>query len=573
MLSLRIFHCLCCTRDSLTRSFILDEDILNSAITGSTADAETWALVQGWLDACTEGHRTCSSHAAKGFAPTRLLELDGVGWEQTFRLVDSAQLTSPMEPYVTLSHCWGPGPVEEKLRLVHATEDMLRNGMPASRLPRLFRDALEIADRLGVRYIWIDRLCIIQDSAEDWATEAATMQTVYQNGFLNIAALGAKSDKDGCFFDRDPLVVAPTIINISPPGHEPLLFRFELEEDDGWRSTFEGEPLVSRAWVLQERVLAARTLYFGSKQVFWECHEANRCETDPARNLIKPAAPSIPHPPRCSDGKPVQSSWKMLIDPGRSSIGSWRSIVQSYSHCGLTFANDKLVAISGLAKDMSKKMKRQGLKSQPNAYLAGLWKDEMPASLLWHMESPAHRRPEYCAPSWSWASLDGIMGYGRGPHRDFFHANIVGARTVLRGEDAMGEVIGGSIVLSGPLCVLADGRAVRHFDDDREHHLFRTLNHPDTGLRLNVNYTRIRVDFDAREDHQEVVLLVICSDPNEQWGYLRAIGLALAPVQGIPSRFRRVGFVEFKVQAEEDEVIDCEKDLVNRIPNKSVEIV
>lgn len=236
---------------------MIADDFLNAAITHSTSDAVTWSLVQEWLGECIKTHRSCSSQAIEDFTPTRLLELDTSGPEQVFRLIDGSSI-GLTEPYMTLSHCWGSGSAKKKLRLLTTNDCILRNGLPVSSLPRLFRDAFEIVERLGGRYIWIDRLCIIQDSTEDWESEAATMQTVYQNGFLNIAALGARDDQDGCFFERDPRLVAPTIIDLSPPNtgpsssllspstSPPLLYRFEAE-DESWRSAFAGEPLLGRA--------------------------------------------------------------------------------------------------------------------------------------------------------------------------------------------------------------------------------------------------------------------------------------------------------------------------------------
>ena len=522
------------------------------------------------------GHRSCAGHAVEGFMPTRLLELTKFAYrgEQRFRLVNSAALRPGM-PYVTLSHCWGKGPPEKKLRLIKSTERLLRNGLPVSRLPRLFRDAVEIAGRLGVHYLWIDRLCIVQDSDEDWHSEAATMQTVYRNGFLNIAALGASDDRDGCFFERDPRWVAPTVLNLGPPSSEaaPLLYRFEAEDKNGWRPTFEGEPLLSRAWVLQERVLSARTLYFGRWQVFWECHEANRCETDPRRNLLQPSAARIPRTPQLPGVKPVkeQSSWKVLIETRGDHSGTWRTIVQSYSNCSLTFPSDKLIALSGLARDMSIMRKREGVSLQDNTYLAGDWRGNMPECLVWKMLTPGRRPMTYRAPSWSWASVDGFVVH-RGMHHDgACLVDVLDAQTVPQGKDAMAGVVDGSIDLCGPLCVLADIKAVKRFPQDREYHLFRTFHDPDTRSRLNIS-SIARVDFDTTECYDEVTIVMFSCHSNIEWDHAETRGLALVPVHGNTSHFRRVGLFSFTLENLE-EVIDRGKGFLDKVPVKTIKII
>lgn len=550
-----------------------DDDDLNPAITSSTADPQTWSLVQTWLGMCTEMHQ-CSRHAAEGFVPTRLLELDYAGREKSFRLVDSADLDAAA-PYVSLSHCWGTGPVEKKLRLLGSTEDLLRRGLPLSRLPRLFRDAVEIAERLRIRYIWIDRLCIIQDSGEDWEAEAATMQMVYQNGFLNIAALGARDDQEGCFFDREPLLVAPTLINLSPPGYPPLPYRFS-EEDEGWKSTFEGD-LITRAWVLQERVLAPRTLYFGRKQVFWECGEANHCETVPRNNLVTPAAPQLPKAPPTAGEAPVRRSWKALIDPAGRSYGDWTSIVRAYSQCRLTFAADKLVALSGLAKDMcaanSRKISGHG------AYVAGHWRDTMPQNLIWSTSSWGHRPAPYRAPSWSWASVDGDVSFPQFYRQSTLLAKLIGVKTVPRGKDSTGELVGGSIILSAPLFIAKGIELSKLLSAQREQYKFGNFVHPETGEILDINAPKRIIFFDTPGKYQEVTVITIWSllhegYPGRPWSYLDVCGLAVVPVDEHHTRFRRVGYVDFQIrERESDKNIDLQEEIAANIPTKIVEII
>ena len=100
--------------------------------------------------------------------------------------------------YLALSHCWG------KTQPVTLTEVRLRNSpvaFPLRTLPQTLRDALVVASHLGLRYIWIDALCIVQDSYEgwDWKKESAKMDQIYGNATLTIAAASATSTIEGIF--------------------------------------------------------------------------------------------------------------------------------------------------------------------------------------------------------------------------------------------------------------------------------------------------------------------------------------------------------------------------------------
>lgn len=67
-----------------------------------------------------------------------------------------------------------------------------------SDLPPLFQDAIIITRQLGLRYLWIDSLCIIQDSLRDWETEAAKMASIYQNSYVTISATDASNGSAKC---------------------------------------------------------------------------------------------------------------------------------------------------------------------------------------------------------------------------------------------------------------------------------------------------------------------------------------------------------------------------------------
>lgn len=109
-------------------------------------------------------------------------------------------------PYMTLSYCWGGN---DSLKLTAPTIEELRSGVSISQLPKTIQDAIQVALHLEIRYIWVDALCILQDSPTDWAKEAASMSDVYRNSFLAIAASGASNSEQGLFAQRDPLICTP----------------------------------------------------------------------------------------------------------------------------------------------------------------------------------------------------------------------------------------------------------------------------------------------------------------------------------------------------------------------------
>ncbi|KAI1370377.1 HET-domain-containing protein [Hypoxylon crocopeplum] len=556
-----------------------ENDHLNSTIPPSTSDAKTWAVVRTWLDRCIESHPLCKDQALPGFSPTRLLELGTMGAEKTFRLVHRGEF-NPEERYVTLSHCWGPAPAEEKLRLVVSCMSTLRSGLPIHSLPRTFRHAFAITERLCVRYIWIDRLCIIQDCGHDWRIESATMQTIYRNGFLNIAALGAKDDEAGLFFDRDPAQVGPTIVNLNPSRELPSHYR-HVDETQAWASDFNGEPLITRAWVLQERMLAARNLYFGRKQVFWEC-----CTTDCSETI--PAGPLLTYITRNTAGldatKSGRFAWKRLINTASFSLRSdadllsnllheWSGAVQTYCECSLTFSKDKLVALSGLANHMGAILR--GLDPKYGAYLAGMWRLTMPDSLLWKVKGPSLRPSSYRAPSWSWASVDGSVTLPAGGRNSSCPlVRVLNAETFARDENAMGEISGGRVLLKGPMCIAKGLQPKKPSNPLHNVRKISTIHCLDTDLPIDAQLAADIQFDDSRDQYDEVYALAFWSVPYDAISKIVAEGLALIPVDESLSLYRRVGYAKLDVEMdEEDQDQDRYNPVLDACRIRTIEVV
>ncbi|KAK8435925.1 hypothetical protein IWX49DRAFT_641770 [Phyllosticta citricarpa] len=265
------------------------------------------------------------------------------------------------------------------MKLSADTFQALRQGILLGSLPKAFRDAFEIVALLDLRFLWIDRLCIFQDSKEDWTTESALMHEVYRHSFLNISAHADSDDEEGCFISReDARPQAPWMdLNLRTPQH-PRPFAYKGCIASYLHQSFGEGSICQRGWILRERLLAPRTVHFGKTQLF---------TTTPGGRIAS------------------------YEGPGKHLLNDWTDIVEHYSGIKLSISNDKLVAVAGIANDMKSKL--QQLRPRPQSlddaaphdleiYLAGIWKVTLPTSLLWAPKvGVGFPRPEYRAPSWS----------------------------------------------------------------------------------------------------------------------------------------------------------------------------
>ncbi|KAH7317117.1 heterokaryon incompatibility protein-domain-containing protein [Stachybotrys elegans] len=355
----------------------------------NSGSKESCQLATGWLQNCLHHHNHGGQEA---FFPDRVLEIIP-GESTTVKLLcrEKKSLPCGTEPYATLSYCWGRG---DHLKLTSAAMDQLISGVEQSGLPKTFTDAISMVQSLGIKYLWIDSLCILQDSRDDWKDQSAMMGKVYQNSRLTIAAAAATDSHDGLFFDRDPREVAPVqactrILDASWPVRW-----YDIVDQNAYTLDVRTAPLNARGWVYQERMLSTRILHCTKGQLYWECDEMLANESWPC---------GLPNESGEEPGE-----FKRLLKR-RDSITSvlssfeWLSLVNKYSRCHLTKNDDILVAISGIAKSWGAVF--------PDKYLAGLWQKSLPYGLLWYGRPSFKRRLDndktYRAPSWSWASVAG----------------------------------------------------------------------------------------------------------------------------------------------------------------------
>lgn len=403
-----------------------------------------------WLSVCDRDHQGCGRKLYTSWYPTRLLDLGDSSYPQTHvRVVDGGLVKAP-ERYNTLSHRWWRA---DYFQLTKATFNTLKDGIHISILPKVYKDAISVSRELAIRYLWIDSLCIYQDEDDrsDWIQEAGKMNMVYEHAYCNLAATGSERSSEGLFFDRSPEFAHHEEVDLafelltkhSEPTRYAMLDRYYWEKELIWR------PLNRRGWVLQERLLARRVLHFGRNQIIWECSETTASEAYPSGV-----------PPKLfefDDGlnlKPLnlearsQHSNKTGYPNGVSDSevyarNLWQRIVETYSNCQLTYGNDKLIAMSGIAKRMRTYIQ--------DDYVVGMWRRYLASELLWivrdHRQTRAQR---YCAPSFSWASIDGPVLPGYPPNQGvLFSVNHVHIDHAT--NDDTGLVKGGYVLLKGAL--------------------------------------------------------------------------------------------------------------------------
>jgi hypothetical protein len=305
-------------------------------------------------------------------------------------------------------------------------QDMLEKPLQLALLPKVFRDAVSIARWMEVDYIWIDALCIVQNSPEDWSAESSKMYQYYTHTYCNIAATSAEPNK-GCFTSRHVSTVQPYVIN--NPRSPSEIETHVIGYDDFWCNSLLDTDLHKRGWVLQERLLSPRTIHFGQEQIFWECRQNMACEAYPG-GLPEPLCNHRTRRWRQADGmlgtttrqRPSTLGVRKFlarvglyrpttVSQSPTLYSTWSGIVEAYMDCQLSFGRDKLVAISGLADKFSQ--------LTGHTYLAGLWDNELLApSLLWYVlgrrqadSTPSVRAmfsedSRFRGPSWSWASME-----------------------------------------------------------------------------------------------------------------------------------------------------------------------
>ncbi|KAI0633199.1 heterokaryon incompatibility protein-domain-containing protein [Trametes polyzona] len=415
----------------------------------------TLALAQGCLHDCMSSHERCRGLALEPHStplPTRLIDCTD---PRRPRLIHTA---GGFGEYVALSYVWGPGIQPQRTTIDNLSTYL--DHIELAQLPQTIRDAIHVAYSLGFRLLWVDSLCIIQDSREDKHREMAHMRRIYRNASLTIIAASAPDVAEGFLQERP----APKVVYTLP---FPCSTSFEPQHAPGQLATrparvgtihfthtgdymYVKDPIHGRAWCLQEILMSPRSLIFTSRTLQFRCQTTT---FNLGGAFHRTSWDDLRLPDILFDLKPIRLPHGS--ERWRDVWMAWGRVLQEYTLRAVTFPSDKLVALAGLAEDFHRILDTD--------YLAGLWRSNILLDLLWKRDTFSFRSsqsrsfcrpPAYRAPSWSWASSEVPICFHRQPEYAEYQAmaEVINCETQLADETLpFGEVIGGSLVLLAPL--------------------------------------------------------------------------------------------------------------------------
>ncbi|CAG8948843.1 hypothetical protein HYFRA_00001966 [Hymenoscyphus fraxineus] len=460
---------------------------------GSEPQAQTsLALAHTWIEKCHKRHPECSQARIRTPAPTRLLQVGSASEDPKLCL------THPEDcEWVALSYCWGG---HSNFRLTRDRLGSFQRRMPYKEFPKTIRDAVLVTRALGIKYLWVDALCIVQDSKEDWGYESTKMSDVYRGAVITISASSAAKTTEGFLHQRklqtnncvvpwkcpepdDNAIVKDQklrkhciSLGFSPSANftpNTASLRF-FDEEEPRRIGLDTGPLTTRGWVLQEELFSGRRLIFREDQMVWECSTAKFCEGGFSRQFKNNYSPNLwstfNNLAKCNNARD-----DLTTEYVRKVSVTWYQTIGEYLKRQLSYPTDRLPAIASLAKEFQKL-------NGGDTYCAGIWRSDMIRGLCWNPlynkwdmpQVTPNRDPRktYSGPSWSWASLDPWPLEVKHPKFCFEESEIEGKikyaaniRDVViehSSSNSFGEVASGSVTLDAPFYYIDE------FDEDEK---------------------------------------------------------------------------------------------------------
>ena len=377
-------------------------------------------MLNNWLEECITGHTTCVTPLSK--LPKRVVDISG----DVPKVVETQGLT--FSRYTTLSHCWGGG--ADVIKTTRSNLSRLKMGICWSELSRIFKDAITVTKMVNCQWIWIDSLCIIQDDDLDWKEESVKMAEIYSGSFLNIAATSSSSGSGTLFSSRWCLggyeddyrewpVKSIRLSKYSNGENDGLFVRRELRSGHIYitgklvHGRSVEAPLLDRAWVFQERLLAPRSLHFSTSELIWECNSSLACECTGLGVISCPGESRNKEYSPLREASNVMNISSVLLNglkvcfseicqhqaSKNAILDFWLWTVEVYSSLLLSKTSDRPIALAGIAQRISDKINCD--------YLAGIWIADLPRALLWistPRSSLSTVRSFPSAPTWSWMS-------------------------------------------------------------------------------------------------------------------------------------------------------------------------
>ncbi|KAI0428585.1 heterokaryon incompatibility protein [Xylaria sp. FL1042] len=386
-----------------------------------TEHIENQALVKSWLDLCQKTHQGPCRHQSN-ICPQDFHDMVAHSY---FGVIDvlNMQLTQlpsrpdpaanpaddPVgvrrgrvrrtrmyEPYVVLSYVWGLNNAYTTTTenvMLHRMHGGLENVI--QNLPEAIKDAIELVRRLGFKYLWIDRLCIVQDSARSWKLNAYNMDLIYGNGVLTICA----ADGDASAGLR---AMRPENHNLKQPRRT-VMRGLDLMVTRPPEIHIRQSAWNERAWTFQERLLSRRCLIFTNGRVYFQCRSTGMSEEIYADRRGAGWSLDLVHAPM-----------QMFRQIDTCAIWVYMRSVELYTERKLTKAQDILAAFSGVSNVLKSRMRAPFIHGLPSSHfdLALLWESTHASERRVIADSPEKKSysiPDF--PSWSWAGWTGPVTF------------------------------------------------------------------------------------------------------------------------------------------------------------------
>jgi hypothetical protein len=488
-------------------------------LTGSTGAKGTLNVANKWVKNCAANHERCQPESLPSphqFIPTRLIDV-GTTTEAPVRLCIRGE--DPIGgPYVTLSYTGNTASVKG-LRTCNIDE--MRMSITQDDLPKIFKQAIQVARTLGVRYLWIDALCVVQDIPADKQREAALRGDIFSNSRCTIAATHAKLPDDGLFTLRNPFHYVRYVFMVDLSIRNKLQ-KYFLEDSCYFTSRVDDGPLCQEASFVQDRILCPRIIHFTRDMLFWECRQCTACDEYPVTlpfDQSKRTKPAIPRNLRINQTamNPKQPDSHRFF---------WGGIVRRASQTNLKPEEDRLTQIAGIAERFSNMIHSH--------YVAGLFQCSLATDLLWQSESPAksRRAASNGAPSWSWASLDGPVFPGSWITGEEL-VTLVEHDLVPSTRNHYGRLEKGELRISGRLY---PARAIVHYDSSE---ISFTKNYEPSKNKIMLDELP---DVPIYQQQAEFTVFVLPVVHCGQGRVPSRVGIALVPAEDRPQgHYRRIG--------------------------------
>lgn len=452
---------------------------------------------------CKNEHPHCSHHGdMMSRLPARIIKVRGERETPVLHITQGAERGR----YIALSYCWGGN---QNTTTTIATLQSMTDGLPFEELPRTIKDAIILTRALGFEYLWVDALCIIQDSPLDKAADINNMGTIYKYASMTIAASRSKSVDMG-------------FLNPVSPEYSCLL-PFKMENGTSVNIYCEldyasrpSPPLELRGWAFQEDLLSPRILYFGYDGLTWKC-QSERVDLVSGKkyNFVGRTLPSQIF---------TDTENSELSDFDLSKI--WKDVVENFSGRAFTFAEDRLPALAGIAGEILRLLPSE---HTTIAYLAGLWKPWLIMHLGWYNNYRNYRHTGAVppnrkgSPSWSWISVESPVAIDDVHSEPSMPLNLVDCSTnLVISTSPFGEVCGGKLTLYGYAAA-----------------------HPLSKLQWSDN-CRMDLNHEAYRNVVSMVCLVLHLGQSSQ---KLAIGLILQPLEN--GNFIRIGQLSIEKEKKE----------------------